>query len=95
MAPRKSFTVQEKLRIIELKKKSNLQNRKFAASVGINESMIRRWLKDEDKFKSQPVLVRRMRKLPRARIGHHLDLEKEVLKWVQDRNSTTFDDARR
>lgn len=87
MPPRKSFSVQEKIRIIGLKEQSAMSNRKFAESVGVNESMIRRWVRDKEMFACQSRLARRMRKLPRKRIGRYPYLEQAVKKWIEDRNS--------
>lgn len=71
MAPaiRKSYTIFEKLQILEKRKESVLSGRKFAESVGINEATLRVWLGQEEKLMkySELPMARRARNIPRKK----------------------------
>lgn len=85
---RKSFTLQEKLQVIQQRKNSVLSGRAFSKSVGINEATIRLWMSKEETlgtFKDSAI-VRKARKVPRKRIGFHPELDRLVHSWVKDRN---------
>lgn len=90
MAPikRKSFTVREKLVIIDQRKASNLTGRAFSKSVGVSESTVRLWMAREAalrRFEKTPI-VRTIRKIPRKRVGFHPEVDRQVLEWVRARN---------
>lgn len=91
MAPikRKSYTLAEKLKVLAQHKKTNLSGRKFAASVGISESTLRDWRAQEEKLKlhANSKVVRKIRKLPRKRVGYFPRIDAAVLEWVKYRNS--------
>lgn len=90
MAPktRKSFTLKQKLTIIDQRKTSNLSGRAFSKSVGVSESTIRLWMSNEQALRpfEKSSKVRKIRKVPRRRIGFHPELDRRVLQWVRDRN---------
>lgn len=93
MAPtkRKSYSIKFKLGIIDKKKVSTLSNRKFAQSVSLEESIIRRWLQQEDKLRELATTVapvRKLRRLPRVKVGAFPTVDSIVEKWVKARNST-------
>lgn len=83
---RKSFSLKEKMQVLESQRKSNMSNRKFAETLGLNESMIRRWKKSEPEFRKNAEKCRKIRKIPRERIGYFPEVDKIVYQWVLDRN---------
>lgn len=84
---RKSYSLAEKLKIIRLSEASALTQRQFAASVNINESMLRRWVRDKAKIGKTVQHARRIRRIPRPRIGMFPELDQKVYNWVRDRNA--------
>jgi transcriptional regulator with XRE-family HTH domain len=85
---RKSNTVQQKLNLIEEFKASGLSGRKFAALKGINESMVRKWVQNEVKFRELPITrIRKARKVQRERKGSWPEIDAKLLEWVLARNS--------
>lgn len=84
---RKSYTLAEKLRIVTLREKSKMTGRTFAESVGIDESMIRRWLRDKEKLQQVFQRARKVRRIPRPKVGMFPEVDKKVYEWVRTRNA--------
>lgn len=84
---RKSFTVKEKLAIIDESRKSRLSGRKFSAMKSISEGTLRAWLKSEELLRQVPTaLIRKVRNKLRKKIGYFPEIDEKVLEWVLARN---------
>lgn len=84
---RRNMTVRDKLRIIDEYKAKGLSYRKFAATKGIHESMVRKWVKSEEDYRRvSTTQVKKIRKIPRKKIGMWPEIDTSLLKWVTDRN---------
>lgn len=71
------------------KKASQLSGRKFALSVGIEDSIIRGWQKQEEDLKAlvqKNCQTRKIRRIPKKRVGYFPDIDAIVEKWVLQRN---------
>jgi hypothetical protein len=78
-AKKRSYTVGEKLKIIDESRESNLTGRKFAESKGICESVLRRWVAKERIMRDVPVKrLIKLRRVPRKKAGYHSEVEAHV-----------------
>lgn len=78
-----------KLQVIEKRRKTKLSGRAFAASVGLNECMIRKWIKKEDVFRrlqESDAPIRVIRYVPRKKIGKFPQIDEAVNEWILQRN---------
>lgn len=85
---RKTFTVRDKLNFIDGFKRSSISGRKYAASIGVSKGTLRKWLKAEIKLRGiQVTLIRKIRNVPRKKIGIFPEIDQAVFSWVTERNS--------
>lgn len=88
-AKRKSFVLKDKLRIIDQLSKSSLSTRKFVKEVGIHEATIRQWVKTKDallQLEQSLAPIRKIRKIPRQKVGKFPQLDELVKEWILERN---------
>lgn len=98
MAPvvrkRKSYTIKQKLDILAEREASGLLASTFAANKGIEESVIRRWAKQKENLQKvmkdqngKSKSIRKLRRIPRKRIGQFPALDLLVNEWIILRNT--------
>lgn len=87
--PRRTFTLDFKLKIVEEAKKTN--NRKVGRIYNIDESTIRGWVKQEDRLRQSRVVIgskkfqegKQLTRLPGSGSrAHFVELEKQVFEWL-------------
>ena len=81
MAPRKSYTASEKLKVIAYAEEHS--NAAAEKEFGIRESNIRSWRKDKIKLQEMP----KSKKVAKGRPASHPALEQKVVLWVRERRA--------
>lgn len=88
-AKRRSYTIDTKLAAIR-ENEAGKSIRSIGKDHGIDESVIRGWLKNQNKLKTcvdnKNVSVRKSRKIGSGRKAFFPELENRLVKWVRDRN---------
>ena len=89
---RKTYTLKNKLQILDQWKASKCSVRSFAKAHGLGETTLRRWKNQEEQFRAVDVIrkcnTRKLRQLPGSgRKSFFPDIEDRLYKWVQDRNA--------